>query len=154
MEKEKDNRMNAAGLLLILCAIAVTGGLIVFLAPVLTGTTNSGSDPLPLYMIENQDPSRTHFVRISVSNATAPDYFTESFNISPREQVSSVIPSPDSYQKFTFTISVDGAGSSQETMDLGPTTVAVIDIHSPLDPDAVSCSVIDLTPVSSRGAGS
>ncbi|MDD4483879.1 MAG: hypothetical protein PHD55_05895 [Methanoregula sp.] len=154
MEKEKNNRMNAARLLLILCAVAVTGGLIVFLAPVLTGTTNAGPDPLPLYMIENQDPARNHTVLISVSNATDEDFFKETFMLSPREQLSSAIPSPDSFQKFTFTISVDGAGPSQERMDLGPTTVAVIDIQSPSNKNSVSCSVIDLTPVSIRGAES
>lgn len=153
MEKEKDNRMSAAGLLLILCVVAVTGGLIIFLAPVLTGTTNSGP-ALPLYMIENQDPARNHTVLISVSNATDEDFFKETFMLSPREQLSSAIPSPDSFQKFTFTISVDGAGPSQERMDLGPTTVAVIDIQSPSNKNSVSCSVIDLTPVSIRGAES
>jgi hypothetical protein len=142
--------MNAASLVLVVCAIAVTGGLIFIVSPVLTGTTITEPEPLPLYMVYNQDPVQSHSVRISVSNATAADFFNETFTLPSREHVASGFPAPDSFRKYTFAVAVDGAAPLQVTRDLGPTTVAVFDLHSPDDPDTVSCSVIDLTPVNSR----
>lgn len=126
------------------------GALVLFFSSFLTVTTYGAPQSHPIFILYNQDRNLTHSVQVSVSNASDSRLFNTTYTLIPGDNASSDIGPTETYQNYTFTVRVDGTITSYVTMSLGPTNLILFEIYSPEQKEAISYSVIDLTPSGQR----